>query len=151
MPTVRSRLIAAPLDQVWATLAAFDQIGRWANNVDHAAYTSSVTSGVGAARRVQAGRVTLLETVVEWAPPERLAYTLGGLPAIAGRVTNSWRLEPASGATQVTLTTTIEPGPRLASKIVAAVLARVAGRASDELLDGLASYHAAGGSATERA
>lgn len=139
----RSQVVAAPPERVWATLAAFDQISRWAANVDHSAYTTTRTEGVGAARRVQAGRIALIETVVEWDPTTRLAYTLDGLPPLAKRVVNQWDLGPDgddSDRTVATLTTLIEPsaGPR--GRIGAKVLARVLTKASDAMLDGLAAH-----------
>jgi uncharacterized protein YndB with AHSA1/START domain len=150
MPS-RSRFIAAAPDEVFATLAAFDQISRWAKNVDHAAYTTTITEGLGATRRVQSGRVTVLETITEWAPPTRMAYSISGLPKIAGQVTNRWELAKVAGGTQATMTTTIEAGSNLLGRLVAAVLGRVLGRVSDQLLDGLAAYHATGGGSAKRA
>jgi len=137
----RSRLIAAAPEEVWRTLAAFDRISRWAKNVDHASFTTPATDGVGATRRVQAGRVTVLETITEWSPPTRLAYSIAGLPRVVGQVSNSWQLEPAAGGTRATLTSSVDPGPRIAGRIAAAVLARVLARTSVQLLAGLAGYH----------
>lgn len=134
-----TRLVPAAPAQVWATLAAFDQISRWAGNVDHSAYTTEATEGVGAARRVQAGRMAILETVIEWEPTTRLAYRLEGLPPLARSVVNRWELEAAPGGTMATLTTVIEPlaGPRgrAGTKILGAVLTR----ASNAMLAGLAA------------
>lgn len=136
-----SRLVPAPPEQVWATLAAFDQISRWAGNVDHSVYTTDATAGVGVARRVQAGRIAVLETVIEWEPPARLAYRLEGLPPLARSVVNRWDLEAAPGGTTATITTVIEPlaGPRgrVGTKILGAVLTR----ASNAMLTGLAAHH----------
>ncbi len=134
-------VVPAPPDQVWATLAAFDQISRWAPNVDHSAYTTVATSGTGAARRVQAGRTALVETVVEWRPTTSLAYRLDGLPPLARSVVNRWDLEPApGGGTTATLTSVIDPlaGPRgrVATKVLGAVLTR----ASKSMLGGLAAH-----------
>ncbi len=147
----RSRLIAAPPEEVFATLAAFDQISRWAKNITHASYTTASTEGPGTTRRVQSGRVTLLETVTEWEPPVRLAYSLVGLPKIAGEVINRWELAPAAGDTRATLSSTLDPGRSLAGRLVAAVLARVLSRVADQLLDGLAEHHARRGGTPERA
>lgn len=136
----RSQLVPAAPEQVWATLAAFDQISRWAGNVEHSAYTTDRTDGVGTARRVQAGRIAVLETVVEWEPETTLAYRLDGLPPLARSVTNRWTLEAADGGTDATLTTVIEPlsGPRgrVGTKILGAVLTR----ASNAMLTGLAAH-----------
>ena len=59
----RSRLVAGTVDEVWGTLAAFDQIGNWAKVVDRASAASMVTQGPGTARRVKAGPITVVETV----------------------------------------------------------------------------------------
>lgn len=136
----RSTVVPAPPDQVWATLARFDQISAWAGNVDHSSYTTEVTEGLGTARRVQAGRVAVLETVVEWQPTTTLAYTLEGLPPLARSVVNRWDLDAAPGGTTATLTTVIEPlsGPRgrIGTKVLGAVLTR----ASKAMLAGLAAH-----------
>ena len=136
--------IAAPRDEVWAVLSRLDQIGRWAPGVDHASYTTEATEGIGAARRIQAGRQTLLETITTWREPATLAYRLEGLPPIVGTVTNRWDLTVMSGATTTaTLTTIIDPGGNRAGKVVARGLIRVLGRASTGMLEGLAAHLAA--------
>lgn len=148
---VRARTVPAPPDRVWATLAALDEISRWAPKVDHSTYTTTRTEGVGAGRRVQAGRIVLIETVVEWSPTTRLAYTLDGLPPLVTRVVSQWDLvaDPADATrTVVTLTTHIEPmsGPR--GRIGTKVMSRVLTKASDSMLDGLAAFdHTAPGRA----
>jgi hypothetical protein len=136
----RSRIVEAVPDYVWSTLAAFEEISSWAKGVDHSAITSAQKQGVGATRRVQAGRVTVLETIVEWSPPTRLAYAIEGLPKVVRGATNSWQLEPADGRTRVTLTSRVDPGSRIGGRIAAAVIARLLGRVSDRLLDGLAAH-----------
>ena len=101
---------------------------------------------------MQAGRIVLIETVIEWEPTTRLAYTLDGLPPLAKRVVNQWDLvaDPADAArTVATLTTHLEPssGPR--GRIGTKVLGRVLTKASDSMLDGLAAFdHTAPGRAT---
>ncbi len=139
----RSATISASPDAVWATLAAFDEISQWAGKVDHSTATTEATEGVGAGRRVQAGRIVLIETVTVWDPPRSLAYTLDGLPPLAKRVVNRWDLASVpgdAGATAVTLTTTIEPlgGPR--GRIGQRILGRVLGKAADDLVAGLAAH-----------
>lgn len=143
----RTATVPASPDAVWATLADLDAISAWAGNVDHSAVTTEATEGVGAARRVQAGRVVLIETVTVWEAPTRLAYTLDGLPPLARTVTNRWDLAPAPGdTTAVTLTTTIEPlgGPR--GRIGQRILGRVLAKAADDLVTGLVAHdHSAPG------
>lgn len=147
----RAVTVAAPPDAVWATLADLGAISAWAGNVEHSSVTTQATEGVGAARRVQAGRIVVIETVTVWEAPTALAYTLDGLPPLARAVTNRWDLAAApgdAGATAVTFTTTIEPlgGPR--GRIGRRVLGRVLGKAADDLVRGLAAHdHTAPGRA----
>jgi hypothetical protein len=113
----RTGAIAASPDVVWAALADFGAIVVWAPNVDHSCLLTDQESGVGTARRIQAGRTTLVETVTEWTPPTSsdpgtLTYSLAGLPRVIRWVTNSWRLTLDHGGTTVTLTSTVDAGPR---------------------------------------
>lgn len=87
--------------------------------------------------------MVLIETVIEWEPPHRLAYTLDGLPPLADRVVNRWDLAADPGdpdRTVATLTTEVEParGPR--GRIGVRILGRVLGKAADDLVDGLAAH-----------
>jgi carbon monoxide dehydrogenase subunit G len=129
-----------PPHAVWAVLADFGEISGWAPNVDHSCLMSEQTSGVGASRRIQTGRTTLVETVTEWEPGSRLSYAISGLPVVIRSVTNTWHLEPAGEATKVQLTSEIDTGPRPPQQLVARVVARVLGSASDKMLGGLARY-----------
>lgn len=107
--------------------------------------------GVGATRRVQVGRRTLVERVVVWDEPQRLAYQIEGLPPVVTSLQNEWRLQSvAAGAggagaggagahhTRVTLATTVECGPRPPQKLVARLIARRMAGDSDTMLSGLA-------------
>lgn len=125
---------------VWAVLADFDAISRWAPNVDHSCLTTSTVDGVGATRRIQTGRATVLETVTEWEPERVLAYSITGLPPVARSVTNTWRLVSGGAATAVTLTSTIDTGPRPPQKVVARVVGKALAKASRQMLDGLDSH-----------
>ncbi len=138
---VRSRRIEAGVDEVWAVLADFGAIARWAGSVDHSCLMSDLTEGTGAARRIQTGRTTLVERVVEWAAPSALAYEIEGLPPVVRSVVNRWTIEPdGSGrpATTVSLTSMIDTGPRPPQQVVARAIGRRLGSASDDLLAGLA-------------
>jgi hypothetical protein len=109
--------------------------------VDHSEAMTAPPFAVGAARRVQAGRLTLVETVTEWEEPTTLAYTLEGLPPMIGGARNRWDLEPAGpDRTTVTLTVDVTAGPRPPMRLAAAIAARVLGRANGGLLDGLADH-----------
>ncbi len=134
---VESRTIEAPVALVWAALADFEAISRWAPNVDHSCLTTNEAGGLGAIRRVQSGRNTVLETVIDWVPEQRLAYSIAGLPPVIRSVTNAWKLDDLAGRTEVTLTSTIDAGSRPPQKAVARVVGRLLAKASRQMLDGL--------------
>ena len=134
---VEQSIIARPADEVWAVLADFGGISRWAPNVDHSCLTTEQDEGEGAVRRVQVGRNALLERVVAWEPGRRLAYTIGGLPPFVRSVTNTWELAASGASTTVTLTSRIDAGPRPPQQLIARVLGRVLARTSRQMLAGL--------------
>jgi len=132
--------INASSSAVWKHLADFAAIAQWAPNCDHSTWAGDVREGIGAVRRVQVGRIAVLETIVEWQPDAALAYRLTGLPPQAGSVINRWSLESAAdGGTDLTLTTTIDPLPGPPGRIVAQVLSRQMARANRQMLAGLAT------------
>lgn len=147
--TRRTRGIPAPPAAVWATLADFGAIARWAPPVDHSCLVAQGDEPLGTARRVQVGATTLLEEVVAWDPPHLLAYRLRGLPALLGEVRTEWRLESAdtaagdatATATIATVTTIVAGGRRPPARVAARLVARRLGRTADGLLDGLAAHH----------
>ena len=137
----RVRDVAAPPSAVWAVLADFESIAEWAPIVDHSSMMTDETGGVGAARRVQAGRVAVVERVVAWEPELLLAYSLEGLPPIVGRVTNTWLMRPVDSegdTTRVTLITEIDPAPGLLGKVVALAASRRLAQASRAMLTAIA-------------
>lgn len=140
MAVKKTRLIAAKRSKVWAALADFPAIVTWAPNVDHSTPATAAQNGLGAVRRVQSGRITLLETIVDWQPEERLAYTLDGLPPIAGSVVTSWDLEEQGDATRVTVTSSVHPRPNPAGRFVARALGRQLKSAATQMLTGLAAH-----------
>jgi len=134
---IKTCQVAASPTQVWQQLAAFDTISTWAENVDHSSLLNSLDTGVGAARRVQVGRLALIETVTVWEPVNELAYSIQGLPPLVKSITNQWRVTECASGTEVSLTTFINPGASPRGKIAAKVLGLVLGRASQQMLDGL--------------
>jgi hypothetical protein len=101
---------------------------------------------IGRARRVQAGRVVLVERITVWEPPARLAYDLGGLPPVVKSAVNEWRLvtDPSSvDRTIVTLATHVDCGPRPPQQLVARLVGNRLAKASDVMLAGLADHLAA--------
>lgn len=132
--------IARPAAAVWAVLADFGTISRWAPNVDHSSLTTQVGTGVGAERRVQVGRNALLERVVEWEPGERISYEISGLPPVVRSVTTTWQLTASDSWTKVTLTNRVNTGPRPPQQVAARVIGRVLAKASRQMLDGLQAH-----------
>ena len=134
---IRSTDVAAPPAEVWAVLGDFAAISSWAGNVDHSCLMSAQTEDVGAVRRIQAGRNTVLERVVTWDPPSILSYSLEGLPPIVGSATNTWVVEPTPGGSHVSLISRVESGPRPPQRLAARAVARRLAGASDVMLAGL--------------
>jgi hypothetical protein len=147
--TERSRTIPARLSRVWDVLADFDRLAVWADNADHTCWLDEpATDGpmIGRARRVQAGRVVLVERITVWEPPSRLAYDLGGLPPVVRSAVNEWRLvaDPVGGdRTLATLATHVHCGPRPPQQLVARLVGNRLAKASDVMLAGLADHLAA--------
>jgi carbon monoxide dehydrogenase subunit G len=136
----RSKRVDASPDLVWAVLADFGRISAWVPLIQHSCLLSDQTDGVGAVRRVQIARQTLVERVVTWAPGRELAYDIEGLPPFVGTARNTWRLVAmGDDSTDVVLTTDIDTGPNPAKMLIAKkVLERMA-LASDLMLAGLAA------------
>lgn len=147
--TERTLTIPAPSTRVWDVLADFDRLAVWADNADHTCWLDEVGDDggmIGRARRVQAGRVVLVERITVWEPPSRLAYDLGGLPPVVKSALNEWRLvADASGVdrTIVTLATHVHCGPRPPQQLVARLVGNRLAKASDVMLAGLADHLAA--------
>jgi uncharacterized protein YndB with AHSA1/START domain len=143
----RSRTIPAHLTRVWDVLADFDGLAVWAANADHTSWLDEPADDgemVGRARRVQAGRVVLVETIIAWEPPARLAYDLGGLPPVVKSAVNEWRLvaDQVGGGnrTIVTLATHVDCGPRPPQQLIARLVGTRLAKASDVMLEGLADH-----------
>lgn len=147
MAVSKTRLIPASLDAVWAVLSDFGAISAWAPNVDHSCLMAEQAEGVGMARRIQTGRTTVVETVEVYEPGRALGYRLTGLPPVIRSVTNTWTLASTGEETTATLTTEIDAGSRPPRKAIAKAVGRVLGKASDEMLDGLAAHFTAGSAA----
>jgi len=102
--------IDAPPAAVWAVLADFGAISQWVPLVGHSCLTTARGDGVGATRRVQIARQTLLEKVTTWKPGRLLTYTVEGLPPMAGIPLTTWELTPSGDGTRVRLTTALDTG-----------------------------------------
>jgi len=137
----RHATIEAPAHAVWTALADFPGISRWAVNIDHSSSMTETTVGLGAVRRIQTGRTTLVETVQEWEPGRRLAYDITGLPPIVRSVVTRWTLAgEAADSTDVSVRTDVDAGPRPPQRLIARLVARKFGSAADEMLAGLTTH-----------
>ena len=138
--TTAKLAIPAPAAEVWAVLADFGEIARWAAIVDHSCLLSTRREGVGMVRRIQSGRRTLVERVVEWVDGERLSYVVEGLPSAIRLLRNTWQLDEghgSAGSTEVTLTSSVDVGPRPPQQLAAKVLSRQLSKVSNQMLHGL--------------
>lgn len=137
----RSCHILRSQQEVSATLADFAGLAQWARSVDHSSTLTEPASGLGAARRVQVGRMTVIERVVEWELPATLAYVIEGLPTTLGEVVNRWRLtEVPDGTVEVELTTTVCASGTSPGRMIDKVATRVLARTSDKLLADLSAH-----------
>lgn len=137
----RTRTIAAAPQEVWEVLANFGAISTWVDRIDHSSILVEGADGdpIGTTRRVQIGRNTLVERIVDFDPPHTLAYAIEGLPKALRSVNNRWTLRPQGESTAVTLTTTIEIGSGRIQQLAERVVCRVIARQSDDMLAGLAN------------
>ncbi len=69
-----------------------------------------------------------------------LAYAITGLPPIVRSVSNSWELTARSGGTAISLTSTVDAGPRPPHQLIAKIVGRRLAAASDEMIDGLTTH-----------
>ena len=133
----RTAVVAVDADAVWEVLGDFGAISTWAPNVDHSCLMSEQAEGVGAVRRVQVGRSSLVERVVEWTPGLALAYSIEGLPPVIRTVVNTWSLMEMASGTRVSLTSRVNAGPRPPQQLIARIAAQRLARSSETMLVGL--------------
>jgi uncharacterized protein YndB with AHSA1/START domain len=136
----RARTIAAAPQEVWDVLADFGALSTWVDRADHSSILVHGADGepIGTTRRVQMGRNTLVERIVEFVPTHALAYDIEGLPRKLGRVINRWTIRPSGRSTVVTLTSTVDIGSGRVQQLAERVVCRVMARESDGMLAGLA-------------
>jgi hypothetical protein len=130
--------IDADPSDIWATLASFDSIARWAPNVNHSCLLTEQDSGVGASRRIQQGNTVVIETVTVWEPPHCLEYRIDGLPPRIGNVFNRWEVGGHDGHSDVMLTARAGEGARGPAKLAAKAVGVALGRVNATMLNGLA-------------
>jgi len=138
LQAAQQRTVAGDPTEVFAVLANFGAIAEWARFIQHSCLLTEQAAGVGTSRRVQMPQQTLIETVTVWDEPHRLAYTIGGLPAIVGRVQNTWTLTPTASGTTVELVTRIDTGRLPHKRVIAKKVLERMSMASELMLAGLA-------------
>lgn len=133
----RTATVQAPRGEVWAVLGEFDQIANWVPLIQHSCTLPPARIGTGATRRVQVAQQTLVERVIDWDPPQRLSYTIDGLPPIAGVPVTTWRLTPMGDATNVEIITEVTTGWNPARSLIAKQVLKRLSLAADMMLAGL--------------
>jgi hypothetical protein len=119
----KTAAIGASTDAVWATLADFGGLARWAPMIDHSRLVTEGAIGVGSVRRVQVGRQAVLEEIVDWQPATALTYRITGLPPIIRRATTTWELMPGADGCRIRVGSAVE-GPPAISQLVTRRLER---------------------------
>lgn len=135
------RTVAADPPRIWEVLADFGAVSSWAEFVDHSCLLGHSADGgpVGASRRIQLGRNTLVERITEFDPPTTLGYDVEGLPRRVRRLRSRWTLRPtAPGFTEVTLASTVEIGSNPVQRLAERIFGRATVKQLDLLLAGLA-------------
>lgn len=120
MPKIAKKIfVASSVEDIWATLSAFGDIGQWAQNVSHSCLLTEQKKGVGAIRRIQQGNKTLTEEVITWQNLSSLVYEINGLPPVFKSVTTTWLISPQENGTEVNLEIAILPKRRPATPVAA--------------------------------
>jgi uncharacterized protein YndB with AHSA1/START domain len=136
----RTRTIPAPPQAIWDVLADFGSLSSWADSADHSCILNQGPDGgaIDTTRRVQVGRNTVVERIIEFEPPSAIAYAITGLPKRFRHVVNRWTLVRSGGATEVTLTSRLKIGSNPVARAAEWVVCRGMAKQSDSLLAGLA-------------
>ncbi|WP_319447241.1 MULTISPECIES: SRPBCC family protein [unclassified Mycobacterium] len=137
----RTRTIAAPPQAIWDVLADFGSLSSWAARADHSCILNQGPDGgaIDTTRRVQVGRNTVVERIIEFEPPSAIAYAITGLPKQFRHVVNRWTLASSGSATEVTLTSRLEFGSTPVARAAGWVVCRGMAKQSDSLLAALAN------------
>ncbi len=142
MTTVsRGAVIPADPEAVWDVLADFGSIAKWAGFVEHSSLLRSGPLEPGLTRRVQMGRMVVLERLVDVDAPRALEYAIEGLLERVSSVRNRWTVDPdGTGLARVEIATSVTIGPRPPQQLAERVLGRVLARRSGDMLAGLTTH-----------
>lgn len=124
-------------DRLWTILSDYFALAEWASAIEHSSPMTATPAGMGASRRVATAAGVIIENVVDWKPSTAMAYEIIGLPPVVDRVENRWELRGAGDVTTVTLTCSIEPGPKPPMKVAAKAIARRIGKVNESLVSDL--------------
>ena len=144
MRIVVNQIVAAPIDDVWATWDDFGVVARFAPNLKNSFLVDgSARSGLGAKRQCDMadGKNYLKEEIVEYVPKERLVIDVydGSMPVESGR--GAFDLEPVdSNKTKVTMTMDFEPKFGIAGKFMMGVMKPKFRSQLQSMLKGNAEY-----------
>ena len=144
MPEFTRRVrIDAPSEKVWAVLADFGGVSKWAPTITESRKLTEANGGVGARRtctHVKMGEIE--EEIVEWEDGRRYSYDFyRGLPMPMKSLNNDWSVESDGDGAVVTLRQnfTTKFGP-LGSLMESLVLRRMMDKEITVTLAGL-KYH----------
>ena len=134
----RTKRIPQPPGRVWEAIAAHERWPEWFPSVDRIEALDP-SEGVGGRRRVHIGSLTVEEEFLAWDPGARFAFvvTHSSKPGIRSMVEEVRLVPDGPDATTVTYTQAIEP---VGARLTAPVVRRVAARALEGALTGLAAH-----------
>lgn len=97
--------INAPKERVWAVLADFGGIGKWAPNVAHSASLTAASNGVGCERSCEIPQVgSLREKIIEWDEGKGYRYEVSAIPGTPARsASTTWSTREEGDQTVVEL------------------------------------------------
>lgn len=103
MEPLRSDLVlVAPRPIVWDTLADLEGVSRWNPVIDRAECLAAARQGIGARRRCwMAPSGSMTETVTEWEPGRRIAFTVDEASPLRSGI-GRFQLDDAEEGTRLT-------------------------------------------------
>lgn len=128
----------APIDEVWRLLADVRTWPMW-SSFDEATYAQTgdpAPHGVGAARAFRVGRFRSVDTVIEFAPPTKLAYDYRGPLPIKDYRADVELASNASGGTRITWRCEFVPNIPVTGRPMRAVLRKILSDLSHQLAHG---------------
>lgn len=99
--------INAPKEKVWAILADFGGVHKWAPAVTHSATLNNTNRGVGCERTCQISEVgSIKERIIEWNEGKGYKYEVSAIPHTPVKsAISTWTITPEGSKTIVELST----------------------------------------------